>query len=80
MQVSIFDNVTENYEVLDIDFEGKQMFNLEYLKEHIEDTFRLVSNRLNSKEKQTSLDRDIMQAWKMIENVLNNKIREQVNR
>ena len=47
---------------------------------HIEDTFRLVSNRLNSKEKQTSLDRDIMQAWKMIENVLNNKITEQVNR
>lgn len=40
MQVSIFDNVTENYEVLDIDFEGKQMFNLEYLKEHIEENLQ----------------------------------------
>ena len=41
MQVSIFDNkLTDNYDVLDIDFDGKQMFKLDYLKEHIEENLQ----------------------------------------
>jgi hypothetical protein len=37
MQVSIYDNkLTDNYDVLDINFEGSAMFNLDYLIEHLE--------------------------------------------
>ena len=48
----------------------KELKIYEYQAKHIEDTFRLVARVLNSKDKTTSLDRDIMQAWAMIENVL----------
>jgi len=41
MQVSIFDNkITDNYDVLSLDFEGKQMFDLAYLIEHIEENLQ----------------------------------------
>jgi hypothetical protein len=37
MEVSVFDNkITDEYDVLDIDFEGKVIFDLEYIKAHIE--------------------------------------------
>lgn len=39
--------------------------------EQIEDTLRLVANILKSRSKETCLDRDIMQSWEMIKNVLN---------
>jgi hypothetical protein len=58
----------------------KELKIYEFQAKHIEDTLRLVANRLNSKDRKTSLDRDIMQAFGMIENVLNEKITEQVNR
>jgi len=41
IQVSIFDNkITDNYDVLSLDFEGKQMFDLAYLIEHIEENLQ----------------------------------------
>lgn len=46
----------------------------------IEDTFRLVARTLESKTKETSLDRDVMQSWEMIKNVLAGKIDEPVKR
>jgi hypothetical protein len=37
MQVQLFDNrLTGHYEVLDLDFEGWQIFDMEALREHIE--------------------------------------------
>lgn len=58
----------------------KELKIYEFQAKHIEDTLRLVINRLKSYDRTTSLDRDIMQAFGMIENVLNEKINEQVNR
>lgn len=46
----------------------------------IEDTFRLVNNVLESQKKETSLDRDVIQSWQMIKNVLSGKIDEHVSR
>jgi len=46
----------------------------------IEDTLRLVANRLKSHTKTTCLDRDIMQSWEMIKNVLSGEIDKHVNR
>lgn len=46
----------------------------------IEDTFRLVARTLESKSKTTSLDRDIMQSWEMIKNVLSENIDVHVSR
>lgn len=41
VQLQLFDNkITDNYDVLDIDFEGKAMFDLDYLKEHIEENLQ----------------------------------------
>ena len=40
----------------------------------IEDTFRLVSRILESKSKKTSVDRDVIQSWEYIKNVLNGDI------
>lgn len=39
--------------------------------EQIEDTLRLVARVLKSQSKETSIDRDVMQSWEMIKNVLN---------
>jgi len=58
----------------------KELKIYEFQAKQIEDTFRLVSNLLNSKEKETSLDRDIIQSWEMIKNVLEKNIDKPVNR
>ena len=46
----------------------------------IEDALRLVAKTLKSKSKETCLDRDVMQSWEFIKNVLNEDINKQVNR
>ncbi len=52
----------------------------EFQAKQIEDTFRLVSRLLKSQNKETSLDRDVMQSWQMIKNVLNKDIDTHVPR
>lgn len=52
----------------------------EFQAKQIEDTLRLVSQILKSKYKITSIDRDIMQSWEMIKNVLNKNIDTHVSR
>ena len=49
----------------------KELKIYEYQAKQIEDTFRLVARVLNSKDKKTCLDRDVMLSWKMIENIIN---------
>lgn len=48
--------------------------------EQIKDTLRIVANLLNSRTKETSLDRDIMVSIGMIDNALNGEIDNSVNR
>jgi len=52
----------------------------EFQAKQIEDTFRLVARSLGSKTKTTSFDRDVMQSWEMIKNVLAEKIDTHVPR
>lgn len=52
----------------------------EFQAKHIEDTFRKIANCMNSRSKETCLDRDVMQAWEMIKNVLNKDIKKRVLR
>ena len=52
----------------------KELKIYEFQAKQIEDTFRLVARTLESKSKTTSLDRDVMQSWEMIKNVLAEKI------
>jgi len=52
----------------------------EFQAKRIEDTLRMVANTLKSHDKKTSLDRDVMQSWQMIKNVLNKNIDEEVKR
>ena len=52
----------------------------EFQAKRIEDTFRMVVNALKSHDKKTSLDRDVMQSWEMIKNVLNKDIEKHVSR
>lgn len=52
----------------------KELKIYEFQAKQIEDTFRLVAITLESKGKTTSLDRDVMQSWEMIKNVLVEKI------
>jgi hypothetical protein len=63
MQVSVFDNkITDNYDVLEIDFEGKQMFNLDYLKEHLEQN---LQEELHAEiVKQTDSDEDLASEYR----------------
>ena len=58
----------------------KELKIYEYQAKQIEDTFRLVANRLKSRDKITSLDRDIMQSWEMIKNCLAENIEKEVSR
>lgn len=58
----------------------KELKIYEFQAKQIEDTLRLVERVLGSKSKTTCLDRDIMQSWQMIKNVLENKIDESVHR
>lgn len=52
----------------------------EFQAKRIEDTLRLVANLLKSHSRETSLDRDIMQSYKMIQNVLSGDIDKPVPR
>jgi len=52
----------------------------EFQAKQIEDTFRLVARILESKNKTTSVDRDVMQSWEMIKNVLRKNIDAHVPR
>jgi len=52
----------------------KELKIYEFQAKKIEDTFRLVARILESKSKTTCLDRDVMQSWEMIKNVLAEKI------
>ena len=52
----------------------------EFQAKQIEDTLRLVANLLESKDKTTSLDRDIMQSWNYIKNALEGNPNKKVKR
>ena len=58
----------------------KELKIYEFQAKQIEDTFRMVANALESHEKKTCIDRDIMQSWEMIKNVLLGKIDTLVKR
>jgi hypothetical protein len=58
----------------------KELKIYEFQAKQIEDTFRMVSNCLESKDKKTCLDRDIMQSWEMIKNIINEQPDKQVKR
>jgi predicted transcriptional regulator len=58
----------------------KELKIYEFQAKQIEDTFRLVARILKSKSKETSVDRDVMQSWQMIKNVLSENIDEHVGR
>lgn len=48
----------------------KELKIYEYQAKHIEDTLRLVARLLESKDKNSSLDRDVMQSLEMVRNVI----------
>lgn len=48
--------------------------------EQLENTLRLVANLLKSQSKETCLDRDIMQSWQMVKNVIEGKPEKRVSR
>lgn len=58
----------------------KELKIYEFQAKQIEDTFRLVARILESQNKETSVDRDVMQSWQYIKNVLDEKINERVPR
>lgn len=58
----------------------KELKIYEFQAKQIEDTFRLVARVLESKSKTTSIDRDVMQSWQMIKNVLAGDIDKAVSR
>ena len=58
----------------------KELKIYEFQAKRIEETFRLVAKSLGSKTKTTSVDRDVMQSWEMIKNVLAGNIDTQVPR
>lgn len=58
----------------------KELKIYEFQAKQIEDTLRIVARVLESKSKETCLDRDIMSSWMMIKNVLDGKIDERVQR
>lgn len=58
----------------------KELKIYEFQAKQIEDTFRMVANLLKSRNKETSLDRDIMQSWEYIKNVLKGDIDIKVTR
>lgn len=58
----------------------KELKIYEFQAKQIEDTFRIVARILDSKSKKTCVDRDVMQSWQMIKNVLAEKINEHVER
>lgn len=51
-----------------------------YQAKQIEDTLRMVANVLNSHSKECSLDRDVIQSWGMIKNILDKEPDKRVPR
>ena len=58
----------------------KELKIYEFQAKQIEDTLRIVARSLESKNKTTCMDRDIMQSWEMIRNVLSGQIDVHVKR
>ena len=58
----------------------KELKIYEFQAKQIENTFRIVASTLESKDLTTCLDRDVMQSWEMIKNVLAEKIDTHVPR
>lgn len=58
----------------------KELKIYEYQAKQIEDTLRIVARVLKSQNKETCLDRDVMQSWAMIKNVLSERIDDRVIR
>ena len=58
----------------------KELKIYEYKAKQIEDTLRLAARVLGSHSKITSLDRDVMQGWEMIQNVLKGEPEKEVKR
>jgi hypothetical protein len=58
----------------------KKLFIYEFQAKQIEDTFRIVSRTLQSKDKETCLDRDVMVSWEMIQNVIKGDIDKHIER
>lgn len=56
----------------------KELKIYKFQAEQIEDTLRMCANVLESHSKETCIDRNIMQSWQMIKNVLEGKIDEHV--
>ena len=52
----------------------------EFQAKEIKDALRLVTNRLNSVSRNTSLDRSVMVAYEMIKNVIRKDIDKRVTR
>ena len=52
----------------------KELKIYEFQAKHIENTFRIVANILESHSKEACIDRDVMQSWEYIKNVLNGQI------
>lgn len=48
-----------------------------YQAKQIEDTLRMVANVLKSHDKKTCIDRNVMQSWDMIKNVIAKDIDKQ---
>lgn len=58
----------------------KELIIYEYQAKHIEDTFRRIANILESHDKKSCVDRDIMQGWEMIKNIIAKEPNKQVKR
>jgi len=58
----------------------KELTIYEFQAKDIEDCLRLCARALGSKDKKTCLDRDVMQAWTTIQNVIAGKKDERVPR
>ncbi len=58
----------------------KELKIYEFQAKQIEDTLRVVARLLESKNKTTCLDRDIVVSFQMIKNVLSENINESVKR
>ena len=58
----------------------KELKIYEFQAKQIENTFRIVANTLESRNLTTCLDRDVMQSWEMIKNVLSGEIDKHVTR
>lgn len=58
----------------------KELKIYEFQAKQIENTLRLVARVLESKSKITCVDRDVMQSWEMIKNVMAERIDTHVPR